>query len=271
MFVGYNLEIREQLDYTLLKSGEKLNKNMDTLVKGEIYKFINEKDGSINATNMQNEWFPEIKADIFISHSSKDKQTAIMLAGWLYNNFNLISFIDSCVWGYCDDLLQKIDDKYCYQKNSHTYNYRKRNYSTAHVHNMLSTALNTMLDKCECVFFVNTNNSIKEETDMFKITESPWIYNELSTIKTLRKNIPSYLDKTNTKKLRNDGTLFEATDEFPKFEYNIDCSELVKLGFDDLKEWKQNYSNDQIYPLLSLYKQTEVISSLLRGRKSVNR
>ena len=67
---------------------------------------------------MQANWFPQIKADIFISHSHKDKGLALALAGWLEETFGLTAFIDSCVWGYANKLLKMIDDEYCYQKKS---------------------------------------------------------------------------------------------------------------------------------------------------------
>lgn len=47
---------------------------------------------------MQVSWFPQIKADVFISHSHSDEKLAIIFAGWLYNAFGLTAFIDSCVW-----------------------------------------------------------------------------------------------------------------------------------------------------------------------------
>jgi len=34
--------------------------------------------------------------------------------------FDIISFIDSCAWGYSDDLLRMLDDEYCLQKESNT-------------------------------------------------------------------------------------------------------------------------------------------------------
>ena len=67
---------------------------------------------------MQANWFPQIKADIFISHSHKDEDLALALAGWLKVSFGLTAFIDSCVWGYANDLLKMIDYKYCYQKKT---------------------------------------------------------------------------------------------------------------------------------------------------------
>ena len=167
--------------------------------------------------------------------------------------------MDSCVWRYCEHLLKRIDERYCREGTYH-YDYQKRNYSTNHVYNMLSTALNTMIDKCECIFFLNTNNSIKHEDEIFDITESLWIYNELSTIKTIRKNIPSYIkqEMLDIKKSHQDALYESRSEEFPKFKYNMDLSMLIDVNFEDLGEWKEKYKGEK-YPLLSLYKQTDVL------------
>lgn len=97
-------------------------------------------------------------------------------------------FIDSCLWGCANQLLKIIDKEYCIHSNGKFYDYDKRNYSTSHVHMMLSIALNTMIDNCEAIIFLNTPNSIKlsEEIKVSRIM-SPWIYNELATTKFLRR------------------------------------------------------------------------------------
>ncbi len=40
-------------------------------------------------------WFPSIKSDIFLSHSHKDEDTALKIAGYLKNNHKLEVFVDS--------------------------------------------------------------------------------------------------------------------------------------------------------------------------------
>src|SRR5690606_26606894 len=84
----------------------------------------------IDGSKLQADWFPNIEADIFISHSHRDKDLAIALSEYLYQNFDLNVFIDSCIWGYSDEHLKIIDDKYCLNSDQTTYNYSKRNYST---------------------------------------------------------------------------------------------------------------------------------------------
>ena len=174
-------------------SNEKIRKALKTFILD---------NGHIDASALQDEWFPAIKADVFISHSHKDLPIAKALAGWLKNTFGLSSFIDSFVWGYCDELLKEIDNKYCKNRidskrfskgDKETYNYTLRNFTTSHVHTLLSSALSQMIDKTECVIFINTPQSvsISSEIESIKgnsITTSPWIYHELamtSIIKTV--------------------------------------------------------------------------------------
>ena len=66
---------------------------------------------SLDGSSIQGEWFPEINADIFISHSRDDADLANGIAGWINSNFNLHCFIDSNVWGYSDELLEKLSNK----------------------------------------------------------------------------------------------------------------------------------------------------------------
>ena len=61
-------------------------------------------DNETNKNELENE-----KVYIFISHSHKDINKVIAFAGWLKTNFGLEAFIDSCSWGYCDELLKIID------------------------------------------------------------------------------------------------------------------------------------------------------------------
>ena len=54
---------------------------------------------------------------------------------------------------------------------------------------MLNSALNHMLDKTECLWFINTENSVIPLDKIGKPdqTISPWIYSEIVMANTLRK------------------------------------------------------------------------------------
>lgn len=223
MFVGFKLNVDENLfndDDTYCYSTGKKSFNINRKkVEKSLDNFIL-KDGSLDGSNIQSDWFPQIDADIFISHWHKDKDMAIALSGWLNRNFQLNAFVDSCVWGYCENLLKEIDNKYCLTDDGH-YDYVKRNYSTSHVHMMLCTALAMMMDKAECLFFLNTPNVIKA-SDIIKKTQSPWIYMEIAAAKLIRKTPRE---------------IFVSKQNF-NVNYNLDMEHLYEINYQDLEQWK---------------------------------
>lgn len=140
------------------------------------------KDGVLDGDLLQRTWFPFLeRSHIFLSHSHKDKKFADTFA-YLCSAIDVNVFIDSQVWGYADDLLRKLDNEYAYSEETDTYHYSVRNRTTSNVHLMLQNSLNSMIDKSECLLFLNTSNSIEEFDDVSKIsqrTSSPWIMSEL--------------------------------------------------------------------------------------------
>ncbi len=142
-------------------------------------------DGVIDGAAIEADWFPGVKAHLFLSHSHSDEDLAIALSQWLYLNFGIDTFIDSCIWGYCDNLLKELDNRYALQGDGY-YSYPTRNRTTGFVHALLTTALAKMMDSCECLFFLNTPNSIAPNPKTQE-TSSPWIYFELSQSIILRK------------------------------------------------------------------------------------
>lgn len=212
-------------------------------------------DGELQAEKIINNWFPNIDADIFISHSHKDNELILGLSGWLKEEFGLTTFIDSVVWGYSDDLLRIIDDRYCRNSYGNTYNYLKRNRSTSHVHMMLSTALMNMIDKCEVFIFIETENSFIPSKYLKSkgYTESTWIYSELSLVDKIRRNIPE--------RIKNDIShipIMESLEDF-KIKYNAKISNLETLTYNDLNRWKEtiNTSDKTEYKLDKLYRLKE--------------
>jgi len=79
-------------------------------------------NGDIDGAKIMEDWFPNKKADIFISHSHNDRRTAERLAIWLQREMNFSVFIDSVVWGSTDELLKKIDNQYrvCFARKMET-------------------------------------------------------------------------------------------------------------------------------------------------------
>lgn len=195
MFSKFQLEGITPYDFSGYEGyGRSYFENYQAEIETSLQDFIDE-NGVIDGTKLQNNWFPvETDFDVFLSHSHSDEKTAIALAGFLQKELGLNTFIDSCLWGYSNELLKRIDIQYCMHRNGEMFDYDKRNYSTSHVHMMLSIALTSMIDACETVFLLNTPQSISLEEDIKKEqTSSPWIYHELSTANVMRvKPITDY-------------------------------------------------------------------------------
>ena len=258
MYRGFNLNLNWQSsnDDQFYVAGNKLFE-ANRIAVNETLKNFALNDGTLNGTKMQSNWFPNVQTDIFISHSHKDQRRAIALAGWLNVNFGINSFIDSCIWGYSDDLLRLIDDKHCYNSKSKTYDYKLRNNSTSHVHMMLTTALTMMIDNSECLFFLNTPNSIST-SDIVSKTESPWIYAEIAMTKIIRRNIPRRKFLLETKRFSKGGVI----DEKLKIEYDIDLVHLTNIDINTLGEWQNSKPNrnandslDKLYEIKPIKRQ----------------
>ncbi|MDH7912078.1 hypothetical protein [Winogradskyella sp. SYSU M77433] len=207
----------------------------------------------IDGSATQEDWFPQINCDIFLSHSHLDIDRAKKLAGWFKNKFNLDVFIDHNVWGYINELLKLIDDDFCYDKNKKTYSYEKRNVTTSHVHMMLINALSEIMDKTECLLFFETPNSINlKKLTHTGTTSSPWIYNEIFLSKILRKK--QRRKNSNIEKAAREIKLSNNLNESFKIDYDTDISHLVKLTFDDIKSWLDFFTDrTDIHPLDILY------------------
>ena len=257
MYRGFNLELGTDFFCANLEDFKKIGETSIEESKVSIEKRIESfvgVDGSLDGSKMQANWFPQIKADVFISHSHKDEELAIALAGWLNVTFGLTAFIDSCVWGYADDLIRLIDNKYC-RKGSRLYNYEKRNYSTSHVHTMLSVALTQMIDNTECLFFLNTPNSLTPNT-IIEQTESPWIYSEIAMSRLIRKKeLKEYRDVA----LMESQRAFTRERENIHVSYPLPVDHLTTIGVSTLLKWNSYYINSsesEEIPLDTLYKLT---------------
>lgn len=236
-------------------TGNKITSDYKKQIKESLsIKFKN--DEIIDGSATQNEWFPQIECDIFLSHSHKDLDKAKNFAGWIKNKFKLNVFIDSNIWGNVNELLRKIDNEYCYDKIKKTYSYEKRNITTSHAHMMLINAISEMMDKTECLMFFETLNSISIKKAIHE-TESPWIYSELFLSKILRQANKGVLIRGKNKKSLS---MIEA--KKPKIYYSVDTSHLIELSNIDLKAWYQLSSKSEnldTHPLDLLYLQKNLI------------
>lgn len=158
-------------------------------------------DGVIDGSDLSNLNFPfdnDEKSpkhyDVFISYSHNDEQYARYLYWFLTSQCKLSVFLDSTIWHSADALLKVIDDAYCKNVDNRTYNYRKRNYSTSHVHTLLSMAMLTAIERSECFIFIESENSTTLKDGLSDCSLSPWIYQESMFADVLPRVKPSRFD-----------------------------------------------------------------------------
>lgn len=251
MYVGFKMNIcnfEECAWENYIEKGEKLYEHSKQEVQKSLDKYLS-PDGILQAEEIEKDWFPSYNANVFLSHSHIDEKKAIAIAGFL-SEFGLTTFIDSCVWEYADELLKVIDNKYCISEKRpdgsiDTYSYSKRNQSTAHVHMILNSALMKMIDRTECLIFLNTPNSLRVDELSEEKTSSCWIYSELLMSKCVGK-----------KKLARKSSIlikefFEHSDL--NIDYRTDTSHLILLSKNDICQASRQGNNvgtallDQLY------------------------
>lgn len=223
----------------------------------KIEDFLNER-GNVIAKDLIELWFPKKKFNVFLSHSHQDENLAIKLSEYLEENFGLTTFIDSQVWSYADDLLKIFDNEFCRDNSNQNYNYKLRNMTTAHIHNMLSVALTEMMDKTECILFLNTENSVNnsapnlikgQKISDINITEigytySSWIYLELKNLITLRKkDIVREIGQESLKDSISEAVLAKDMKLSRNIEYDIhkEIKYLPKLNIDILSTLSKKF------------------------------
>ena len=223
----------------------KANINLDTI-----------KKSLIEGSKLQEEWFPSEYYDsqfqLFISHSHKDESTVKQHAVYLKEHYGIRSFIDSLYWGYSKDLQQELDDYYAsFERDGKKfYDYETRNFLTANVHIMLSMALMKMMDACECLIFLDSDNSLKYSKGE-KSTPSQWIYEEMGFSKRLRVNVPErYKEKIKVtlNESRSESSysfmMFSQTEQRePSFNYKVDMKHFEELVPSDFPLYPQLDSN----------------------------
>lgn len=241
----FNSYYRYGIDYFKTQKKE-VDKSLDNYLSS---------NGIIEASKVENDWFPSIKADVFLSHSHKDEKQVIAFAGFL-RTLGLKVFVDSCVWGNCNDLIMKIDNMCCNKirntDGSFTYDYESSHNSASHVYMILNGALMKMMNKTECVIFLDTPNSIKTSELPNIATDSGWIYSELLMSTYLKRIQPSRIPKMNFKS--NNNRFFNMI-----FYHNVDISHLVPITIDDIINANEQANIKQINILDQLYLNKNIV------------
>jgi hypothetical protein len=254
LFKAFNLQLDKIEEDCTNSDGEYLNimRDQRKLITDKINQF-RRPDGYFDGTMMRSGWFPNIpgEIDVFISHSHNDEKAAIALASFLYDEFRLVSFIDSLVWNNSAKLLKLIDDEFCKNDDRETYDYTLRNQSTSHVYMMLTVALAEMIDRCECLFFLNTPESITPYDSVQEGTVSPWIFSELSMSKLVRNKLPHEhrpIDNWMKK-------AFESRDDsaYAMILHKLPTEHLIRLTGEDIRLWSRMFDGKQVHALDILY------------------
>lgn len=265
MYKAFNLYLEENYE-RWYGDGETVYRDSQKKIHSDLANYLHNETHILNGNTIESDWFPLLNnVDVFLSHSHKDEQQIIGFAGWLHKTFGLNVFIDSCLWNHSEDLLRLIDNRYCYDSEKNTYDYHKRNYSTSHVHMMLSMALTKMIDRSETVIFVESKNSIHAISETIdKTTKSPWIYNELVITNLVRKREPNRkMDVMLEKRAQ-----FEANQLDISYDVGFYLNNLLPLKKENLKLWEAFYSKNLqsgVHPLDVLYTQYEKKNSVLLG------
>lgn len=254
MYRGFNIELKESFEEkNSIQRGKSIVKETENELEDSLQYFYL-KQNIINGNKVIEDWFPVLEYDIFLSHSHRDEDLALALGGYLYDNYGLKTFIDSTVWKFSDILLKFLDNKYCKSENGETYDYHKRNYSTSHVHLMLKSALDKMIDKCEAIFFLNTPNSISANSSVVERTRSPWIFSEIATTQIIRKNTPKRLIAETRLFSAESAAMLENTKTQLNIEYQLELNHFTKIDEYDLNYWYNNYNHTNENPLDVLYR-----------------
>lgn len=248
MFKGFNIKDVTFDNISSMKE-EYMKKNKKQLlsIKSDFVEPIESylKEGMIfDGDSLKQGWFPSKENfDIFISHSGSDENLAYALAEWLQENFNLTCFIDSLVWKHVSSLKLALD-LFFFKKYGEEYDSFFRDRVSQHVHLMLNTSLMEVMDRCECLFFLNTPQSVDVSELGYYLTDSPWLFSEIGMFNSIQK-----------KQRRK--TLFEAhktTANFSNIQYKLNLKDLKILDADDLNSWndmvkwnKYKHSLDVLY------------------------
>ncbi len=214
-------------------------------------------DGRMNMKELEEDWFPHIKADIFLSHSHQDEEKAKLLAFFLKEKFGLTTFIDSMVWKNVIDLLKKIDEKYNKIEGTSSYSYDKSTRAAANVHLTLMMALIKMIDKCECAIFMNTPNSLEISfSSKEEFTASPWIYSEIEVLNRIQQKKP-----TREKEIGMENIFNKSFNP----RYNIQLKDFKEIDNEILSKWLS--TSEKKNSVLNPKKSLDILYGIMGNKK----
>ena len=244
MYRSYEIELSRGAfsnQYERLKPGiSALYPNLRKSLACKIAQYGYDKNIPVDGELIEKTWFPQGEFHVFISHSHKDIELASCLAVYLKWRMGINAFVDSLVWGYRDTLIKQLTPTglghYRWteeQKLSFTSSV------ASHVDCMLLKSLMEVMDRCECILFLNTPNAMTTEGVCGK-TMSAWIYGEMEAARRLRKIVPERLRLTK-RAMENYSrvVLDESVGAQPviMMSHPMDTSHLQKISSNKFVDW----------------------------------
>ena len=249
MYRAFNvtLESNKYLGYANAQQYE----NDKSISIQNLRRIINSKD-MLQAYEIKKLLLPSKRYDIFISHSHKDLEIAKGLSGYLNALCGVSCFIDSLYWGNIDELQEELNRMHLHKDEAtgkKYFDHQSTMEVAKHANMILASALTEMIDNCECVFFLNTDNSVIRGTEAISKNEtySPWIYHEVFTTTIIQKKQRSKFNESY--QFRDN-----AIKQIPDISYGLDLSGMTVLREEDIFEWEIKInSNKDKHPLDVLY------------------
>lgn len=242
--------------------------------KDKAQKVIQEKILSgkwvIDGEGTESEWFPQLKKHVFISHSHKDEGIALLVAGVLKDRLGIDAFVDSAAWGCYRELAECLYAvaKRGYPRIALQHDAQLRMSATEHAHCMLSKSLIQMMDRCECLIFLDTPASVGlRNIDTAECsTFSPWIYTEIEASRVLRR----YKYPRSVRKVINESLRSFAMDEAPQLEvvYPLNIEHLGKLSPQAFLQWVTKAEEIKRCLVDDQYKPYKLLDELYANTKS---
>lgn len=231
--------------------------SFSTKVK-EAVAHLGEKDGVIDGDVLESAWYPQLKFDVFISHSHTNLDKAMALSAAIKALLGIDAFVDSCVWKCRDQLIEKLRELTGNNPAKPCANPRDESEIIAHADMMLNNSLMRMIDSCECLMFLDTPRSICRDGLVSK-TFSAWLYSEIVISKYIRISVPERHRKC--RRMLNEG-YGPAMDSFAlKISHGVDLAHLKQLTPGMFMKWIKTARSrslsgrpalDPLYELVSL-------------------
>lgn len=243
-----------QADYDYHKQQVTKNLSISRVLREAIIARRNGDQIKIDADQIQQNIFPNYKKyDVFISHSHQDLELVQKFAYYLRNTLGLKVFIDSEVWGYVDDLLMSVNNQYA-KIGEKLYDYKKCNLNASVIYLMLSNAIHDVINETECLFFINTPNSINSEENIEETTESPWIYDELKTTSIIKPKISdrikAMIDVYKIHQKSSQNVIVDSAEPVWIRDVTKEVNSLEVLPNRILVEWQNKYELDRTHDAL---------------------